>query len=153
MVQKLKKQKPIAKTKEQPVVHLKTEMVEEYSGLIPHPRIVEGYENLCPGAADRILKMAEDELEHKRELEKKDQDSIIECRELALKWEIKTNIISVLCAFLLIFSMIVGGFILLFKGKKIEGFVSIVTAVSAVIGSVLWKWRHSKNNNDDNDLT
>lgn len=149
MVQKLKKQKPIAKLKDQQVMHMKAEMVEEYSGLIPHPRIVDGYEKLCPGATDRILKMAEDELKHKRELEKKEEDSIIECRRLALNGEIKTNIICIVCAFLIISFMIIGGFYLLLQGKKLEGFGSIVTAVCAIVGSVLWKWRHSKNKEDE----
>lgn len=34
---------------------------EFFSGPIPHPSIVEGYEKILPGAADRILAMAEKE--------------------------------------------------------------------------------------------
>lgn len=42
-----------------------------YSGIIPHPSIIAGYEDILPGSADRILSMAEKEGEHRRSLEKK----------------------------------------------------------------------------------
>lgn len=34
---------------------------EEYGGPLPHPRHFEQFEAICPGAADRILQMAEKE--------------------------------------------------------------------------------------------
>ena len=45
--------------------------VTAYSGIIPHPSIIAGYEDILPGSADRILSMAEKEGEHRRSLEKK----------------------------------------------------------------------------------
>ena len=39
---------------------LEIEQVEQYSGPIPHPSIVERYEHTLPGSADRILAMAEE---------------------------------------------------------------------------------------------
>jgi uncharacterized membrane protein len=42
-----------------------------YSGVIPHPSIIAGYEDILPGSADRILSMAEKEGEDRRSLEKK----------------------------------------------------------------------------------
>lgn len=151
MVQKIKKQKPIAKVEEPPLVQVKTEMVEEYSGLIPHPRIVEGYEKICPGAADRILKMAEEELVHKRELEKKEEDSIIECRKLDLKSDIWTNILATIFAFLLLFTTIVVAGILLLKGKKLEGLSTLMGVVVTCIGSAFWKrYINSKNKENEN---
>ena len=151
MVQKIKKQKPIAKVEEPPLVQVKTEMVEEYSGLIPHPRIVEGYEKICPGAADRILKMAEEELVHKRELEKKEEDSIIECRKLDLKSDIWTNILATIFAFLLLFTTIVVAGVLLLKGKKLEGLSTLMGVVVTCIGSAFWKrYINSKNKENEN---
>lgn len=151
MVQKIKKQKPIAKVEEPSLVQVKTEMVEEYSGLIPHPRIVEGYEKICPGAADRILKMAEEELVHKRELEKKEEDSIIECRKLDLKSDIWTNILATIFAFLLLFTAIVVAGVLLLKGKKLEGLSTLIGVVVTCIGSAFWKrYINSKNKENEN---
>lgn len=43
---------------------------EIYSGPIPSPESFEKYEKVLPGAADRILKMAERQQEHRMSLEK-----------------------------------------------------------------------------------
>jgi len=40
-----------------------------FSGPIPHPSILEGYERLVPGAAERILVMAESDSRHQQEIE------------------------------------------------------------------------------------
>lgn len=44
------------------VVSLVTE--ERFSGPIAHPRHLKEYEEICPGAADRIIRMAENNLNH-----------------------------------------------------------------------------------------
>ena len=41
---------------------------EMYSGPIPHPRHLKAYEDVCPGAADRILRMAEKSQEAQLEI-------------------------------------------------------------------------------------
>ncbi|HQQ00890.1 MAG TPA: DUF2335 domain-containing protein [bacterium] len=45
------------------------EIEAQYSGPIPPPSIVAGWEKACPGSADRILSMAEREARHRQELE------------------------------------------------------------------------------------
>lgn len=42
-----------------------------HQGPLPHPDILAGYENILPGAADRIITLAESEATHRREIEKK----------------------------------------------------------------------------------
>ncbi len=39
---------------------LEIRQVERYSGILPHPSIVERYEAALPGSADRILTLAEE---------------------------------------------------------------------------------------------
>lgn len=41
----------------------------EFSGPVPHPSILQGYENIVPGAAERILSMAEQDAAHQRGIE------------------------------------------------------------------------------------
>lgn len=41
-----------------------------FSGPLPPPEILEKYNNVVPGAAERILKMAEKQSDHRQELEK-----------------------------------------------------------------------------------
>ena len=40
-----------------------------FSGPMPPPSVLEGYELLVPGAAERILKMAESDAKHQQEIE------------------------------------------------------------------------------------
>lgn len=39
-------------------------------GPLPHPEIMKGYDMVVPGAAERILKMAETQSEHRQSIEK-----------------------------------------------------------------------------------
>jgi uncharacterized membrane protein len=48
-----------------------------YSGLIPHPDILKGYEELVPGAAKQILDTFNDQSRHRMALESKTIDSDI----------------------------------------------------------------------------
>lgn len=47
-----------------------TLQAEFFSGPIAHPRHLREYESICPGAADRIIKMAENQQNHMIELDK-----------------------------------------------------------------------------------
>ena len=42
-----------------------------FSGPLPPPALLQGYENIKPGFAERIVQMAEGEANHRREQEKK----------------------------------------------------------------------------------
>ncbi len=42
---------------------------EHFSGPLPRPDIMKGYDDIVPGAAERILKMAEEESQHRHKLE------------------------------------------------------------------------------------
>lgn len=44
---------------------------QQYSGPVPPPEILHGFEQIVPGAAERILAMAEENGKHQREMEKK----------------------------------------------------------------------------------
>ncbi len=48
---------------------------EFYEGLIPHPDILRGYEDLVPGAAKKILDTFDDQSHHRMAIERKVVDS------------------------------------------------------------------------------
>lgn len=48
-----------------------------YSGPIPPPAMLKQFDELCPGEANRILRLAEDQARHRMALEKKVVDSDI----------------------------------------------------------------------------
>ncbi|MCF8111204.1 MAG: DUF2335 domain-containing protein [Desulfobacteraceae bacterium] len=43
---------------------------EQFSGPVPHPEILRQYDEILPGAAERILSMAESESEHQKDMDK-----------------------------------------------------------------------------------
>lgn len=57
---------------------------ENYSGPIPHPAHLAAYENIAPGLASRIVKMAEKELTHRIELTDKVATAEIKYRDKGL---------------------------------------------------------------------
>ena len=46
-----------------------SQTLTHYQGAIPHPDILSGFETIVPGAAERIIKLAEEESHHRRNLE------------------------------------------------------------------------------------
>ena len=72
-----KQRKSKALSKRSPVSAQKTNrsqttkvIQEQFSGPIPHPEILQQYDQIISGAAERILAMAEKDAEHQREIEK-----------------------------------------------------------------------------------
>lgn len=58
---------PAGQKEQTKVAHLTQ---QQFSGPVPHPQILQGYDQIIPGAAERILRMAEEDAEHQREIEK-----------------------------------------------------------------------------------
>ncbi len=49
--------------------------IEGYSGPLPHPQVLAGYDQTVPGAAERILVMAEKNAQHQIDIENKTLDA------------------------------------------------------------------------------
>ncbi|MCP3941879.1 MAG: DUF2335 domain-containing protein [Desulfobacteraceae bacterium] len=64
--------------KNNPTIVQQEYKAEQFQGPLPPPQILAGYEQLLPGAADRILAMAEKETAHRHMLEEKSLDAEIE---------------------------------------------------------------------------
>lgn len=58
-------------TKSNSTSTVRYQKAELYAGPLPHPSILEKFELILPGAADRILKQAEAQTKHRIEIEKK----------------------------------------------------------------------------------
>jgi uncharacterized membrane protein len=43
---------------------------QQFTGPLPHPEILRGYEDVVPGAAERLLTMAERNSQHRRDMER-----------------------------------------------------------------------------------
>ena len=63
--------------KEQSGVALHQQSVQSFSGPLPPPAVLKEFNQIVPGAAGRIIKMAEGQFTHRTEIEKKVIDSDI----------------------------------------------------------------------------
>jgi uncharacterized membrane protein len=57
---------------------------QHYSGPIPPPSILKGFDDLVPGAANRLITLAEEESKHRRELETRALDANISTQKRQL---------------------------------------------------------------------
>lgn len=106
---------------------------ELFVGPLPHPDLLAGYEDACPGAAERILVMAEKQGDHRRKLEEK----IVDGRIIALKRG------QVLAFTLALFVSGIGGY-LLAQGQSLTGFGSLLLGLTSLISSTIIHIRREK---------
>ena len=92
----------VAEIYQQEVKKVVAEVIQgEFSGPIPPPSIIEGYERVLPGSADRIITMAEKQSEHRQRMEEKMIDS-----------EARDGLLGVVFAFLLGIEYIIAAIIM-----------------------------------------
>ncbi len=98
----------------------------QWSGPLPPPAALEQFERSSPGAADRILSMAEKEEEHRHEQERG-----------MLKSDTSARSRGQVMAFLLALITILGGIWLISDGKGIEGLIAVLTPLAGLVGLFL----------------
>lgn len=106
---------------------------EEYSGPIPHPDHLEKYEKILSGSANRILGMAENQSTHRQNIENKLLEAEIKYKNKGQNFGF---IISIIC--------IVGGIVMLFFGKNLQGLITLIGAVSMLISAFLYGNKNKK---------
>lgn len=65
----MSKKRPSSQTSQGPAGQVR-QVTQQYSGPIPPPEILYRFDQIVPGAAERILIMAEEDAKHQREIEK-----------------------------------------------------------------------------------
>ncbi len=91
----------------------------EFSGPMPPPNILNGYEKILPGAADRILSMAETQSKHRQSMEKK-----------MIEAEARDGLLGILFGFALGGGCIVAAIVMVLLYPEAAGVIS-----GAVLGS------------------
>lgn len=116
------------------------EVRHEFSGPIPPPTILDGYERILPGAAERIMKLAEDEARHRRSVE-----ILTRKAEIRLaKGEHYQIYLAQLLAFIITIAFVIGSVFLLYNGKALTGSLLASGALAAVVAAFLAKGRQKK---------
>ena len=98
------------------------QIAEFTSGPLPSPHVLAGYETILPGAADRILSMAEKEQAHQH------QDKNSQTREVS-----KIMLWGQICSFIVAISAVSFSFILLLYDKQIAGFVTLFSTIATFL--------------------
>ena len=98
------------------------------SGPLPAPEDLREYENICPGAADRILQMAEKQIDHRHNEESKAVSAAILDGHLGLVF-----------AFVVCLVGMVGGFLLIQSDHSVLGTIfsgfSLLVVIRAFLGA------------------
>jgi uncharacterized membrane protein len=89
----------------------------EFRGSLPHPQILKQYDQVVPGAAERIVRLAERQVHHRHSMEGRSQ----------------------LFTFSLALITVLGGIGLIALGKTAEGLVPLVAAVAGLGGLFVYR--------------
>ncbi len=65
----------------QPITLAAATQAKVYQGPIPPPEVLQGFEQLVPGTAERLIKLAEDESHHRRSLEQQAMDANVSAQQ------------------------------------------------------------------------
>lgn len=97
-----------------------------HKGPLPAPEVLEQYENILPGAADRIIMLAENQAKHRQDLEK-----------IAVKGAVRDSLLGLIFAFVFCIFVTGGAIFSMHEGNIITGTilggVGLVTVVTAFI--------------------
>ncbi len=104
-----------------------------YQGPLPLAAEFDKYEVVLPGAADRILKMAEIQSSHRQEIEK-----------MVIAGEMKNSSHGQTWAGVIVITAIICGTFLMFSGKDIIGFTTIFTSIAGIIGTFIYGTRSKR---------
>jgi len=98
-----------------------------YQGPLPQPEDFAAYERVLPGAADRILKMAENQATHRQGMERK-----------ALNGDIVKSMMGTVLAYITFGGAMSGAVYLLLNDKPIQSLAALVTALGAAFGPKIY---------------
>ena len=123
-------------------------VAQHFSGPIPHPIVLEHYEAISPGAADRIIALAESETKHRHSMEIKMLEADIQTSQNSLNHiarEVKTG--QILGFFIGIFAISAGVYITI-NGHPVSGALFGTGGVLGLVTAFIYG-RSGQNNNVD----
>ena len=109
------------------------------SGPLPSADQLERYDIVLPGAANRIITMAEEQSKHRQELEK-----------TVIKSNARDSLLGVIFAFVLCLSTIIIGGILAFNDHGTTGLIFCGVGLASLAGTFIYGTRSSKSERERN---
>ncbi|WP_185829282.1 DUF2335 domain-containing protein [Sphingomonas ginkgonis] len=99
---------------------------ERFSGPIAHPRHLREYESILPGSADRIISMAESNLQHNHDMQR-----------MALDGDIKDTRDGRLYGFLALALLIVGAILSAYLGHEKLAIAFLGAGALGTVGAII----------------
>ena len=100
-----------------------TTLSASYQGPLPPPNILARYNDVLPDGANRIVAMAENQAQHRQNLE-----------SAVIGGNVANEKRGQIFAFILGMTAIIGGVFLIMEDKDVQGLASIITAFTALAG-------------------
>lgn len=104
-----------------------------HSGPLPAPEQLAAYENICPGAAERIIKMAEKQIAHRQEMEK-----------FSLKTKARNSLLGMCFGFVIGMSCVISGTLLSLNGLSLAGFGSLLAGLTSLVAVFVYGRKNRK---------
>ena len=115
------KERRLAQQTQNPTTFQITAASARFSGPLPPPEVLAKYNDALPGAAERIIAMAESQLHHRQGLEK----AVIEAN-------CKVQKSGPIYGFIICMTAILGGMYLVYVGKSTQGLAAIISALASL---------------------
>jgi uncharacterized membrane protein len=114
---------PPVRPQQQLAAH-RLQITESYSGPLPHPNILRQYEELMPGLADRIITMAENQANHRIDIE-----------AYAIPTDARRANVGVAAGLIVFLGFVVGSVYLIDRGHSNEGLVVGLGALASLVSA------------------
>lgn len=106
------------------------------SSPIPNAEELKKYEEVLSGSADRIIKLAEKEQEHRHYIEKIESERFTKATMVYTKGSLFAEYLGSVIGGIILLSIIFGAIYLLSIGRNIEGYVSLIVACGGLFSSL-----------------
>ena len=114
------------------------EIKTAFSGPLPPPEIMKAYNDILPGGAERILAMAENQAQHRRELEK-----------IVVKGNSWHQVWGIVAAFVVTVLVVGAGTFLIYNDKDASGLTMIITNLVALAGVFVYARKSQHQERDE----
>ena len=98
-----------------------------FKGPLPPPQVLDHYDKIVPGSAEKIISMWEQQVKHRQELEKK-----------VITSDIRQSYFGAILGFVIAIATICAGTFLAYNGRPTEGLAAIISALVGLVGVYAW---------------
>jgi uncharacterized membrane protein len=129
-----KKSHPVSQQREMTLARQQISVAAQYhSGPIPDPSTLERYDKILPGAAERILRMAEEQSAHRRDIEK-----------YVIKSKSRDSLLGIIAGFLIAMGTIASGTYVASHGHVWSGTILGSAGLVGLVGVFIYGTRSSR---------